>query len=350
MYITALLMILIFAGAIYLKSGSCRSLKNFDINTTQTLRGLLALLIVSHHLGQRTAIPYVSGICGSIGLVVVAAFFFMSGYGLGYSYIRKGNAYMNGFLRKRLSKIVPLFLFLTLSIMVATQLASSTTIAEHLEAFAYNGKTPLPHSWFIFAIIYVYIVFRLSAFIGKTPVRTGFWFLGSCAVYVIFLSLVIDWPLYWYATIMTTSLGYFVGLYGKKIRQMLIRHCMVSYGLIVLALFLSFCIMCKIRVVPDLWIILWNIVEAFAIYVIVCTFGMIRWRPLLIVATFSLELYLIHGLPLKFWKVFIGVTNDYALWFLTFACAIPMAYVANLIFQPTVYKRAYNKVSAIVRN
>ena len=216
---------------------------------------------------------------------------------------------MNGFLRKRLSKIVPLFLFLTLSIMVATQLASSTTIAEHLEAFAYNGKTPLPHSWFIFAIIYVYIVFRLSAFIGKTPVRTGFWFLGSCAVYVIFLSLVI-----------------------------------------VLALFLSFCIMCKIRVVPDLWIILWNIVEAFAIYVIVCTFGMIRWRPLLIVATFSLELYLIHGLPLKFWKVFIGVTNDYALWFLTFACAIPMAYVANLIFQPTVYKRAYNKVSAIVRN
>lgn len=350
MYSTALLMILLFAGVIYIKSGFCRSLAVFDVNTTMPLRGMFALLIVCHHLGQRTEIPYVSGFCGSIGYIIVAAFFFMSGYGLCSSYMRKGNAYMNGFLRKRLSKVVPLFMFLTLSIMVGTQLASGQTIVGHLAAFAYRGYTPLPFSWFIYAIIYIYIAFRLSAFVGKSPLRTGVWFAGCCTVYVIVLSMVICWPIYWWATIMTTSVGYFVALYEARIRQLLFGRCFMTYGLAILALFLSFCLMCKMRVLPDLWIMLWNILQAFAIYMVVCTFGMVRWRPLLFVGTFSLELYLVHGLPLMFWRGFMGVTNDYALWLLTFACALPMAFVANSLFRPAVFRRAYDRVSGVLRS
>ena len=149
---------------------------------------------------------------------------------------------------------------------------------------------------------------------------------------------------------MTTSVGYFVALYEARIRQLLFGRCFMTYGLAVLALFLSFCLMCKMRVLPDLWIMLWNILQAFAIYMVVCTFGMVRWRPLLFVGTFSLELYLVHGLPLMFWRGFMGVTNDYALWLLTFACALPMAFVAISLFRPAVFRRAYDRVSGVLRS
>lgn len=39
-----------------------------------------------------------------IGAMVVGVFFMMSGYGLSYSYCKKGNYYLDGFLKKRTGK------------------------------------------------------------------------------------------------------------------------------------------------------------------------------------------------------------------------------------------------------
>ena len=83
----------------------------FSKQATVPLRGLLATGIVLHHLSLRLveASPDCSWIWSQFsfwGAPIVAVFFFLSGYGLMVSLITKGQKYLDGFLKKRLLKIV----------------------------------------------------------------------------------------------------------------------------------------------------------------------------------------------------------------------------------------------------
>ena len=83
----------------------------FSKQATVTLRGLLATGIVLHHLSLRLveASPDCAWIWSQFsfwGAPIVAVFFFLSGYGLMVSLITKGQKYLDGFLKKRLLKIV----------------------------------------------------------------------------------------------------------------------------------------------------------------------------------------------------------------------------------------------------
>ena len=81
------------------------------MKATLTLRGVLAMGNVIHHISLRVvdATPDDSWLFSQFqfwGAPIVAAFFFLSGYGLMVSLIAKGNRYVDGFLKKRLLKIV----------------------------------------------------------------------------------------------------------------------------------------------------------------------------------------------------------------------------------------------------
>ena len=83
----------------------------FSKQATVPLRGLLATGIVLHHLSLRLveASPDCSWLWSQFsfwGAPIVAVFFFLSGYGLMVSLITKGQKYLDGFLKKRLLKIV----------------------------------------------------------------------------------------------------------------------------------------------------------------------------------------------------------------------------------------------------
>ncbi len=91
-------------------------LKPFSVEALMPLRGVLAVFIVLHHCVLRTDgagadVPWVLSQFSFMGAPVVAVFFFLSGYGLTRSLKCKGEAYLHGFLHKRLSKIlIPLVL------------------------------------------------------------------------------------------------------------------------------------------------------------------------------------------------------------------------------------------------
>lgn len=88
----------------------------FSKQATVPLRGLLATGIVLHHLSLRLVeaspdCPWIWSQFSFWGAPIVAVFFFLSGYGLMVSLITKGQKYLDGFLKKRLLKIVlPLIL------------------------------------------------------------------------------------------------------------------------------------------------------------------------------------------------------------------------------------------------
>ena len=79
------------------------------VNSTNGLKGLLALGIVFHHLSQwvTTGTEFVN--FKYMGTYIVSVFFFISGYGLYVQNNRKED-YLDNFLSKRLSKILTPFI------------------------------------------------------------------------------------------------------------------------------------------------------------------------------------------------------------------------------------------------
>jgi membrane-bound acyltransferase YfiQ involved in biofilm formation len=124
--------------------------------TSKRILGLFAILIMMHHLAQKTSafwIPDVYrqpglGAFVPIGYPVVSFFFFCSGYGL-IKQLRKKEDYMNGFLIRRLNRLLLVFVL--------------TQIIFLLVRFAFEAvDLPLnPYSWFVYTILILYVGFFL---------------------------------------------------------------------------------------------------------------------------------------------------------------------------------------------
>jgi len=194
---------------------------------------------------------------------------------------------------------------------------------------ATNGYTPLPHSWFIYAIFYIYIAFYICAFSGKSPLFVGITFFFSSCAYFLAMSCILHFPSYWWLTILSVNLGYFIALYEGKITEFVNKYMALCYSFFALALFISYCAMCKIHFLSVIPTIIWIFLQAFSIYIIVRTFGLFQWKWLRAVGVFSLELYLVHGIPLMIGEHFL--INDYLLWAFTYCLAIPTSLLLNKI-------------------
>jgi len=268
-------------------------------------------------------------------------FFFLSGYGLCISFKIKGSDYLNGFLSKRLEKLLPKFLILTLSIMLAFHFFSVLSFSEQLNNLVTKGITPLPHSWFIYVIIYAYLAFYCCAVYSKNTRQTGFMFTAAMALYVFISSRILGFASYWLVTSLTVCLGYWVALYEEKVTDYITNHKIIVFVTMILALFASFCIMCKAHILTDTWTVIWIMAQALAVYMAIRALGFSRYKFLCWVGTFSLELYLVHGIPLQACMK-LGLTN-YTLWILTFAMSIPFAYILKKYFHLPTRKCATQK-------
>ena len=84
--------------------------------TTKYEKGISAIMIVMHHLSQNISIHGILVVMQYIGFILVAIFFFISGYGLMYGFNNKHN-YLHGFFKRRIVTIlVPYWIVNTISI------------------------------------------------------------------------------------------------------------------------------------------------------------------------------------------------------------------------------------------
>ncbi len=329
MYLTALLILLVFISLIWARRKNYVGLRNFNKENTLPLRGLLALLIVAHHLGQRTPDLLPSKFTIGIGSFIVAVFFLMSGYGLCVSYRAKRETYVKGFLSKRLGKLLPVFLVLTIGMVLWSYFQDHIGFMDQLKDLIFSGLTPLPHSWFIFAIFYVYVAFYLCALTGKSPKTVGLLFVVTTTIYIIVLSKL---PHYWWITIPSVNVGYFLALYERSITFDLCKRRVLSYSVVLTGLFILECMVNKFYGTRSgtLSEIVLRIVQALSVYIVMRTFGIVKWKWLCAAGVFSLELYLIHGIPLKIGQ---GIDlSGYTLWLFTYALSVPCALMINKLF------------------
>lgn len=125
-----------------------------SIRKSKNVQGLFVILIMMHHLGQKTSAAWVPAsvrkpgleIFVPIGYLLVSFFFFCSGYGLIKS-VRTKEDYFEDFLVRRLDPI--LFTFILTNII-------------YLVVRFVNGSRSLPvnpYSWFVYTILILYIGF-----------------------------------------------------------------------------------------------------------------------------------------------------------------------------------------------
>ena len=127
-----------------------------SVKKSKNILGLFSILIMMHHLGQKTSAAWVPAIVRQrglevfvpIGYLLVSFFFFCSGYGLIKS-MRTKEDYFKGFLVKRLNRVLMAFI-ITEVIYLIVRIVNDVT------------ELPLnPYSWFIYTIIILYIGFFL---------------------------------------------------------------------------------------------------------------------------------------------------------------------------------------------
>lgn len=134
-------------------------------NVTNCLKGIFAIMVLCHHLYQRSQIlkgtPYGAPF-QFMGAWAVAMFFFFSGYGLMASYKSKGQSYISEFPRKR---ILPFYIICIILIAIYSVqkyiIGYSITPKAIFDSFFFN-KTVISNGWYLQSILLLYIVFYIT--------------------------------------------------------------------------------------------------------------------------------------------------------------------------------------------
>lgn len=140
-------------------------------------KGILAILIVLHHIATHLRIWYPEDSSWAILLfrqlipispILVGLFFFISGYGVMASYQKTQGSYLKTFVRKRLGKILPPLIVISLLCLLIVKfwLDPNYNVWEGFFAYVTQGKS-FVIGWFIPVLILFYLiwymVFKISS-------------------------------------------------------------------------------------------------------------------------------------------------------------------------------------------
>lgn len=144
-----------------------KSIESWLLNKENNIiiRGILSLVILFHHFSSTYEFP-LSNQGQPYGEVVVSIFFFFSGYGIFFQYIKQKENYLYGFLSKRLLKILPSFIIISVFALVV-QLTTDINILEM--GGGKKGCIIIPNGWFVYASLFYYFAFFLIVKFFREP-------------------------------------------------------------------------------------------------------------------------------------------------------------------------------------
>lgn len=174
--------------------------------STKSLKGLLALLIIFHHVSQKITTGENFSNFEYMGRYIVALFFFLSGYGLYFQYSNNEN-YMENFLRKRLVRIfIPFFVFIVIYVFYRATLGEVVNVDFFL-SFWRDHSNIVYNGWFVNSIIVLYVIFYVSFKMKDS--KSSFYMLTFLTLVYIFLKAYQNHGDWEYVSIMAFLLGIF---------------------------------------------------------------------------------------------------------------------------------------------
>ena len=174
--------------------------------STKSLKGLLALFIIFHHVSQKITTGENFSNFEYMGRYIVALFFFLSGYGLYFQYSNNAT-YMENFLRKRLARIlIPFTVFIIIYVIYRATLGEVVNVDFFL-SFWRDHSNIVYNGWFVNSIIVLYVIFYVSFKMKDS--KSSFYMLTLLTLVYIFLKAYQNHGDWEYVSIMAFLLGIF---------------------------------------------------------------------------------------------------------------------------------------------
>ena len=313
------------------------TLYNFDNQTVLPLRGILALLIVLHHLVlviKNLEIPHKLGAQQLMmwGGLVVGVFFFITGYGLTISILKKGKDYLKGFFKKRIMKLLIPAIITTFFYQLGEVFFNRFSISTIISDFSYGGL-PLPNSWYVVAIIYFYTMFYLCA--KNFKIETTIIMMWIFSLIYILIIKHLNFGNYWWYSTFALNVGMTFAYIETKIKNYIKQNPQKG-------LFITFVIFLltttyalinsqtKINLplgdIPTFWI------TPAILTVIIYFLGTPKSKILDFLGKISYEIYIVHGIFIH-WIIRTRIYSDrwILLIILVYVLSIISAYFLNKI-------------------
>lgn len=325
------------------KFGECELLNK---NDTDCLKAILAIMVLVHHVYQRSGLFHGTAI-GSLfqifGYLAVGAFLFLSGYGLAISYNQKGEDYIRQFPRRRLFDFYLKDVFLVLLYTIfAFFIGQTPTIRDFFLSFVF-GKTVIANGWYVQAIVLLYVVFYLSyKFAKKTGTKILGVFWGIC-IYI-GLCICLDLSATWYECAVCFFIGVVVAHKNNalsKVFRKKIFYILAFVGAI--ALLGAFIVLGNTSLFPQQIKLVFKMLSAiFFCFAIILTIGKFSVDTFILrgISKISFEIYVSQGLFLSLFRSqVVYIDNSW----LYSACVV----VATVVFSiPLNY--IFKKISKLI--
>ena len=318
-----------------------------SVGRTKQYRGLFAIVVVLHHLSQKTTTGILFPCFDDMGNLAVAVFFFLTGYGLQKQYIIKGKEYRKGFLQKRISIVLIPYLIMTLIYWFIAWLFGDKYSLYDVIHKMIIGKPIVTYSWYIISVLIFYFVFWIMMLLCKRPgtiIALSFLWIG---VYVV-LCYKLGYETWWYLSSHLLIVGIIYGLYEKRITSIIKEHFTVIFLCVwtcFAALVILYPRLASVSVHQFTLTCLYYFIGSvlFAAGFLLLTHKVHIDSPALKKAgEISLDIYLSHGLFINLFQNIFPVYNDF-LWCI---CVVVSTLVFSYIFHSLI-KLLYKRISMV---
>lgn len=343
-----------------------------SLGQTKLLQGFMAVLIMFHHMAQKTCAPWheqrfiVHGLdlFVPIGYFFVGVFLFFSGFGL-YKSVRTKPDYLKGFPRRRILPIVAAFYVSEWLFLAVRALMGERMDWKQVVWYATGAQLANSNAWYVIALPFFYLFFYAAFRLCK---RDG-WALTLTTVLIlgyITLGTFIDhndWWMrgeWWYNTAHFFPLGLLAARFEQPLTRAAKKHWCLWVALAVVGTFVFFQLSELATNVlsyygenwhaPDKVLRRWGCLgtQMLASTSFVCAVlllgmkvrignGVLKW-----LGGMTMELYLIHGLFVELFGydflevrpslVYIRNVPLYVL--AVIACTVPAAILFRLLLKP----------------
>ena len=208
-----------------------------SVSQTRSIKGVFVITVFFYHFTSYVHLESWYDLplrfyCSCFGQLMVAPFFFYSGYGIFESIKTKGHGYIQTFPKNRILKTLLHFdfavcLFLLLDLLIGERVSISRFVLS-LTAWDSIGNS----NWFIFAILCAYVsVYAAMIFFGE---NLSVSFLLVTALLLVYVAVISHFKgLTWYDTILAFPLGCLLSLHKAKFESIMQRKRIAPIGALI---------------------------------------------------------------------------------------------------------------------
>ncbi len=278
---------------------------------TNCLRGIFSILVLVHHLYQYTGLfsgTYVATILQLMGPLAVAMFFFMSGYGLMFSSQKKN--YIDTFFVKRFLPLYCFYAFLTFFYAIWRYLLEGNFSLELFIQSFFFGGTIVRNGWYLQTTFVIYLLY-LVIFKSFKSIKTQLFaftisIFGYCS-----LCQLIDLSIIAYQSVPCVILGMIWCLKKDCIDKLLKKYAWAIFSLC--GILFAVCFVLSKSGIPIIFNVLYLLLfvgSMVSLSYILANTALIQNRFNSLLGDYSLEIYVTHGLFLRFITLY-NIENIY---------------------------------------